>query len=65
MKETKMKETKTILVHMQEQSHPVVILNVLNCYTKGPLYCVLVENKGEKKVYKFPLCNIFRITEPY
>ena len=47
-------------VHLQEQSEPVVIENVRNAYTKGPLYCVMTH---DRVVHKWPLTNIFRITE--
>lgn len=47
-------------VHLYTQSQPVLIENVHNAYTKGPLYCVMRE---DLTVYKFPLCHIFRIKE--
>lgn len=44
---------------MNEQSKPVVRKDVLNAYTKGNLYCLMFEDTVEK----YPLVNIFRITE--
>ena len=55
-----------IEIHLNEQSKPIVISNVINTYTKGGLYCVFYDNEKESKlVDKFPLCNIFRIRENY
>jgi hypothetical protein len=54
--------TKTmVLVHLLSQSAPMKIENVLNTYTKDGLFCVYHDDV----VDKFPLVNIFRITEPY
>lgn len=50
----------TVNVHLYTQSQPVVLENVVNCYQKGDLYCILKDN-GD--VYKFPLIHIFRIKE--
>lgn len=47
-------------VHLYSQSSPVVVENMLNTYTKGPLYCVL---KQDGVVDKFPVVHIFRIRE--
>ncbi len=49
-----------VKIHLYSQSDPVVVKGARNCYTKGPLYCVLM-NDGT--VYKFPTEHIFRITE--
>jgi len=49
-------------VHLYTQSQPVVIENVRNAYTKGPLYCVWVI---DGPCYKFPIEHIFRIKEVY
>lgn len=46
-------------VHQQTQSAPIKIKEALNAYQKGDLYCVMTKDK----VYKFPIINIFRITE--
>jgi hypothetical protein len=49
-----------IEVHLYSQSQPVVIENPRNSYTKGPLYCVLLQ---DGTAYKFPTEHIFRIKE--
>ena len=49
-------------VHLLSQSKPIVYNNVKNAYTKDGLYCIY---KEEGFVDKFPLVNIFRITESY
>lgn len=49
-------------IHMNEQSKPIVRENVKNAYTKGGMYCCyLITNIVEK----YPLCNIFKVTEEY
>jgi hypothetical protein len=53
---------KRIEVHLLSQSSPMTILGVINTYTKDGLFCVLTD---AQEVLKFPLCNIFRIKEPY
>lgn len=53
-------------VHLLEQSNPIEYENIINCYTKGNLYCVYFEDdKGDNKVHKYPLMNIFRVEEVY
>ena len=51
-----------IKVHLLSQSNPVKYTDVKNTYTKDGLYCVY---KNDGTVDKFPLVNIFRITENY
>ena len=51
---------KDVQVHLYSQSEPVVIKNVVNTYTKGPLFCVFKEGGV---VDKFPIEHIFRIRE--
>ena len=48
-----------VQIHQLTQSQPVEITNATNAYQKGDLYCVMTPDK----VYKFPIVNIFRITE--
>ena len=50
----------TIQIWLLETSQPITH-TAENAYTKGGLYCV----KVEELVYKYPLCNIFRIVETY
>ncbi len=52
-------------VHRNECSKPIVYENVISAYTKGDLYCVLIEVDGVKKVHKYPLISIFRVVEDY
>lgn len=52
-----------IKVHLLSASKPIILENVSNTYTKDGLFCVLI--KDENKVFKYPLCNIFNIEEPY
>lgn len=47
-------------VHLYQQAQPVIIEQVKNTYTKGPLYCVMQE---DGTVYKFPVEHVFRIKE--
>lgn len=58
----KNKETSTIKIHMNSQSKPIVRKNVVNSYTKDGLFCVYMEDDTVKK---YPLVNIFEITEKY
>jgi hypothetical protein len=50
-----------VLVHLYTQSQPVVIEDACNCYQKGDLYCVMLNDK--ETAHKFPLQHIFRIIE--
>lgn len=52
-------------IHRNETSQPLVYENVINAYTKGNMYCILVKEDDILKVYKFPLCSIFRVVEEY
>jgi len=51
-------------IHRNETSQPIKY-DALSAYTKGQLYCVLIEKEGKKVVHKYPLCQIFRVTEEY
>ncbi len=44
---------------MNEQSNPIVRIEVINTYTKGGMYCVMFEDRVEK----YPLVGIFRTIE--
>lgn len=48
-------------IHLNEQSQPIVVENVINTYQKGDLFCVYCKDE----VYKFPINHIFRIKENY
>ena len=47
-------------VHLYTQSEPCKFEAVRNAYTKGDLYCVMLESGP---TYKFPLIHIFRVKE--
>lgn len=49
-----------VTIELKETSQPIV-LQAVNAYTKGRLYCVY----DGKIVQKFPLANIWRIKEQY
>lgn len=48
-----------VKIHLLSQSNPI-IRTALNAYTKDGLYCLYLEDKTVKK---YPLVNIFEITE--
>lgn len=52
-----------VQIYLKETSQRIEFENVTNTYTKGPLFCVYLKN--ENKVYKYPIDNIFNITESY
>ena len=52
-------------ISRNETSQPIVYPNVENVYTKGEMYCFLVEEEGKRIVYKYPLCSIFRVRETH
>lgn len=49
-------------VELKETSQKLVYDDVLNSYTKGPLLCLYREGGT---VVKFPLANVWRVTEDY
>ena len=51
-------------IQRNETSQPIVY-DAMNCYTKGPMYCILFEKDGERITHKFPLCSLFRVIEQY
>lgn len=54
-----------IEIQREETSFPIVYENVLNAYTKGPMYCILIEKDGKRITHKYPLTSIFRVIEDY
>lgn len=54
-----------IEIQRNESSYPIVYEDVINAYTKGNMYCVLIEKDGKRKTHKFPLCSLFRVVEDY
>lgn len=53
-----------VSIHRNETSQPIEY-EALNAYTKGEMYCVLIEKDGERLVHKYPLNQIFRVVEGY
>lgn len=60
---TKTLKTMQVRLHLLSQSNPIVYENVENAYTKDGMYCIWITNTDV--VYKYPLVNIFRVTETY
>ena len=50
----------TIEIWNQQSNVPVVRKNVRSTYTKGPLFCVMME---DGKVEKYPVMHLFRVVE--
>lgn len=53
-----------VLIQRNETSQPLEY-DVLNAYTKGPMYCVMFEKDGQRVTHKYPLCSLFRVVEDY
>lgn len=51
-----------VKIWYDETSQPVAYENVLNTYTKGPLYCLYLD---DETVTKVPLNKIWRVVEDY
>lgn len=51
-------------IHRNETSQSIKY-DALSAYTKGPMYCVLIEKEEKKVVHKYPICQIFRVVEEY
>lgn len=54
-----------IEIQRNETSFPIVYEDVLNAYTKGPMYCLMFEKDGKRVTHKYPLVSIFRVIEDY
>ena len=52
-------------VQLEKTSESIKYTNVLNAYTKGPMYCVFFEKGGKRVTHKFPIAHIFRVVEDY
>ena len=52
-------------IQLERTSQKIVYDNVLNAYTKGPMYCVLIRETDRRVVHKFPVDHIFRVVEDY
>lgn len=53
-------ETMTVIIRLQTASEPLYYHKVENTYTKGPLYCLRLDNGHTLKI---PLVSIFTIEE--
>ena len=49
----------TVTIHTKTQSKPVVRETVINTYTKDGMFCVYMGEVTEK----YPMINVFRVTE--
>lgn len=53
-------------IYLMETSQRIHFENAKNTYTKGPFYCVMVEDdNGERWVYKYPVTHLFNTRESY
>lgn len=59
----KHRKTMTIQIHNKDQSQPMIYSGVDNTYIKAGFYCIVMRDKNI--VQKFPVADIFRVTEPY
>lgn len=53
-----------VRVHLLSQSQPIFHEDIKNTYTKDGMFCVLGDGESPV-VVKYPLCQIFRVTETY
>jgi hypothetical protein len=56
------KDLITVVVHLKDQSQPLVYAQVENTYEKGSFFCVYT---SDEMVYKHPIADIWRIKEGY
>lgn len=54
-----------IEIQRNETSQPLVYEDVVNAYTKGNMYCVLIIKDDKRITHKYPLCSLFRVIEDY
>lgn len=54
-----------IEIQRNETSQPIVYEDILNAYTKGPMYCVMFMKDGKRMTHKYPLVTLFRVVEDY
>lgn len=52
-------------VHLKSASNPKIYHDALCTYTKEGFYCIVVKEGKETIVDKYPMENIFRISESY
>ena len=51
-----------VQIYLKETSQRIEFNRAKNAYTKGSFYCVYTQ---DDKVYKYPIANIFNVTESY
>ena len=56
---------KTVKVHLLSTSDEIIYEQVLNCYVKSGMYCIMLEKGESRVVHKYPCINIFRVEEDY
>lgn len=54
-----------IEIQRNETSFPLLYEDVINAYTKGPMYCILFIKDDKRITHKFPLVSLFRVVEDY
>ena len=54
-----------LLLYLQQMAKPKIYKTYSNVYTKGGLLCVEFVESAQRKVHKYPLCNVFRVEEEY
>lgn len=54
-----------IEIQRNETSFPIVYEEVVNAYTKGPMYCVMFVKNEKRVTHKYPLISLFRVIEDY
>lgn len=54
----------TVTVELKETSQPLVY-EAENTYQKGDMFCVYIMGAWKSRVCKFPVANIWRVTEDY
>jgi len=60
------KPLKNILIHLKSQSWGIPHSKIMNAYEKESFYCIVVlTDEGKRKVFKYPIIDIFRIEEDY
>jgi hypothetical protein len=52
-----------VLIRLKETSQQLIHTDIANTYQKGAFFCVY--DKGENKIYKYPIENIWRVEEDY
>ena len=54
-----------VSIRLKTSSQAITFENVFNTYQKGDLYCIAFMKEDARAVKKFPIADIFDITESY